>query len=89
MRLSKLTVTSDLDLFAKLAGLSVHLDAATEVVLERRSVKDTVPSGTRVVDKELVLNASGGLLGGLRRTIHVECQPTEKKSQQSKSCREP
>lgn len=85
----ELTVTGDLDLVAELTDLSVNLNAATEVVLERRSVKDTVASGTGVVDEELVLHASGGLLGGLRRIIHVGCQPTEKKSQQSKSCREP
>lgn len=57
-----LGITSKLDLVTELTSLPLDLNAAAEVVLESGWVEDTVASRAGVVDEELVLNASGGLL---------------------------
>ena len=52
------TIPEDLDVVAELTSLAIDLDAVVEELLERRTVKDTIACGTRVVDDELVLSSS-------------------------------
>jgi hypothetical protein len=56
------TIADNLDIFAKLADLALDLDAVVQKLFKVCAVEDTVRSGLRVVDDELVLG--GGLLGG-------------------------
>ena len=58
------TLTSDLDIVTELASFALDLDTVMEVLLKSCAIKDTVASGTGIVNDELVLNggfSSGGL----------------------------
>jgi len=61
-----LTVTGDLHILAELAGLTLDLDAVMEELFESGTVENTVCSGFRVVDDELVLDSGRFGGGGLR-----------------------
>lgn len=54
-----------LDIVAKLAGLSLELDAIVEKLFKVGAVKDTVSGGTRVVDDEFVFGRRSLCGGGL------------------------
>ena len=64
------TLAGDLHVLTELAGLTLDLDAVVQVLFEGCTIEDTVASGARVVNDELVLSSSrlsgGGL--GLRET---------------------
>ena len=80
-------MTSDLDTVTELACLAINLNAVVKVRFESCTVEDTVASGARVVNDELVLRSSRLCAGGLR-LLHRENkkarrEPTEKRTQQS------
>ena len=80
------TLASDLDIVAKLTCLVLDLDAVVQVLFEGCTIEDTVASGARVVNDELVLRSS--LRGGLWlheriRENKTQHEPTEKVTQQS------
>lgn len=60
-----LTLTGDLNVLTKLAGLAIDLDAIVEKLLKGGAVEDTIGRGARVVDGELVLGSSRLSGGGL------------------------
>ena len=81
-----LTLAGDLHVLAELAGLALDLDAVVQVLFEGCTIEDTVASGARVVNDELVLRSS--LRGGLWlhegiRENETQHEPTEKVTQQS------
>ena len=57
------TLTVNLDLVTKLAGLAINLDTVVEVLLKRGAVEKTVACGAGKVDDMFRLD--GGLRGGL------------------------
>ena len=59
----------NLDVVTELTSLSIDLDTVVQELLERRSVKDTVTSGTGVVNDKLVLSSRGFSSSGLGLTV--------------------
>ena len=79
-------IAGDLDALSKLPDLALDLDAIVQVLFEGCAIEDTVASGARVVNDELVLRSSlrGGLWlhEGIRQN-ETQHEPTEKITQQS------